>query len=108
MLLRGWEEPFPFRIGSVPPRGVVSRVPFERPDTEATRDAQQRAAARVRVVYAQDKAPILRLRDGLKNRVAEIAASETLAELTRHAGQQHRAGGVHAHIVGQRLTQHLV
>ena len=32
----------------------------------------------------------------------------TLAELTRHAGQQHRAGGVHAHIVGQRLTQHLV
>ena len=85
VLLRGWEEPFPFRIGSVPPRGVVSRVPFERPDTEATRDAQQRAAARVRVVYAQDRAPIVRLRDGLKNRVAEIAASETLAKVSREA-----------------------
>jgi putative nucleotidyltransferase with HDIG domain len=85
VLLRGWEEPFPFRPGSVPPRGVVSRVAFERPDNEATRDAQQRAAARVRVVYAQDKAPIVRLRDGLKNRVAEIAASDALAKVSREA-----------------------
>ena len=30
--LRGWEEPFAFRRGWVPPRGVVSRVAFERPD----------------------------------------------------------------------------
>ncbi len=85
VLLRGWEEPFPFRPGTVPPRGVVSRVAFERPDNEATRDAQQRAAARVRVVYAQDKAPIVRLRDGLKNRVAEIAASDALAKVSREA-----------------------
>jgi len=64
--LRGWEEPFAFRNGWVPPRGVVSRVAFERPDPEATRTAQERAAAKVRVVYANDKAPVVRLRDGLK------------------------------------------
>jgi putative nucleotidyltransferase with HDIG domain len=85
VLLQGWHEPFAYRSGTVPPRGIVSRVDFERPDLEGTRDAQQRAAARVRVVYAQDKAPIVRLRDGLKNRVAEIAAADSLARVSRDA-----------------------
>lgn len=85
VLLRGWEEPFAFRIGWVPPRGVVSRVAFEKPDPEATRTAQARAAAKVRVVYAHDKAPIIRLRDGLKNRAAEIAAASTLGRDIREA-----------------------
>ncbi len=83
--LRGWEEPFAFRHGWVPPRGVVSRVAFERPDPEATRTAQERAAAKVRVVYANDKAPVVRLRDGLKNRAAEIAAAEKLGRGMREA-----------------------
>jgi putative nucleotidyltransferase with HDIG domain len=39
----------------------------------------------VPVVYAQDKAPIVRLRDGLKTRVAEIAAAEALAAVSRKA-----------------------
>jgi len=85
VMLHGWEEPFPFQSGSVPPRGVVARVPFERPDAEGTREAQQRAAARVRIVYAQDKAPVVRLRDGLKNRVAEIAAAESLGRVSKEA-----------------------
>ena len=85
VLLHGWEEPFPFQAGSVPPRGIVSRVPFERPDAEGTREAQQRSAARVRIVYAQDKAPVVRLRDGLKNRVAEIAAAESLGRVSKEA-----------------------
>jgi len=85
VVLRGWEEPFPFRHDWVPPRGVVSRVAFEQPDPEATRTAQVRSAAKVRVVYAQDKAPVTRVRDGLKNRVAEIAAAERLAPPIREA-----------------------
>lgn len=85
VLLHGWSEPLPYRIGSVAPRGVVARVPFEKPDPERTRAAQERAAAQVRVVYSQDKAPIVRLRDGLKNRAAEIAGSETLAAVSRAA-----------------------
>jgi cyclic-di-AMP phosphodiesterase PgpH len=85
VLLHGWTEPLPFRVGSVPPRGIVARVPFEKPDPERTRTAQERAAAQVRVVYSQDRAPIVRLRDGLKNRVLEIAAAETLAAVSREA-----------------------
>ena len=85
ILMHGWAEPFPFRAGLVPPRGVVARVPFEKPDAERTRTAQERAAAQVRVVYSQDKAPIVRLRDGLKNRIAEIAAAESVAASSRAA-----------------------
>ena len=47
ILLHGWTEPLPFQIGSVPPRGVVARVPFEQPDPERTRTFQERAAAQV-------------------------------------------------------------
>ena len=85
ILLHGWTEPQPFHEGSIVPHGVVARVPFEKPDPERTRAAQERAAAQVRVVYAQDKAPIVRLRDGLKNRVAEIAAVDSLAGVSRTA-----------------------
>jgi putative nucleotidyltransferase with HDIG domain len=85
VLLRGWSEPQPFRKGSIAPHGVVARVPFEKPDPDRTRAAQERAAAQVRVVYSQDKAPLVRLRDGLKNRVAEIASAETLAGVSREA-----------------------
>ncbi|MFM8379390.1 MAG: HDIG domain-containing metalloprotein [Planctomycetia bacterium] len=83
VLLHGWSEPQPFRKGSIAPHGVVARVPFEKPDPDRTRAAQERAAAQVRVVYSQDKAPLVRLRDGLKNRVAEIASAETLAAVSR-------------------------
>ena len=85
MVMHGWSEPFPFRAGMVSPRGVVARVPFEKPDAERTRTAQERAAAQVRVVYSQDKAPIVRLRDGLKNRLAEIAAADAVTASSRTA-----------------------
>ena len=85
VLLRGWTEPSPWHPGSVPPRGVVARVPFEKPDADRTRAAQERAVGQVRVVYSQDQAPIIRLRDGLKNRIAEIAPAESLAAVSREA-----------------------
>ncbi len=98
--LRGWSEPFAFRVGSVPVHGVVSRVPFEKPDPDATRVARERAAAKVRVVYAQDKAPIVRLRDGLKNRAAEIAAADSLAAVPRDAWVEFvpEAAGILEHV----------
>jgi len=51
VLLRGWTEPFPFRVGSIPERGLVA----------------------------------VRIRDGLKNRIAEVAAADTLAAVSRMA-----------------------
>jgi len=85
VFLHGWSEPQPFRQGSIAAHGIAARVPFEKPDPERTRAAQDRAASQVRVVYAQDKAPIVRLRDGLKNRVAEIATADSLGAVSRAA-----------------------
>ncbi|MDA9718731.1 hypothetical protein N9U65_04600, partial [Planctomycetaceae bacterium] len=61
VLLRGWSQPFAFRLGSVAPRGVVARVAFEKPDLARTRAAQQRATSQVRVVYSQDRSPLVRI-----------------------------------------------
>ena len=83
ILMHGWTEPLPFREGSVISRGIVARVPFEKPDADRTRTAQERAVAQVRVVYWQDKASVVRLRDGLKNRVTEIVAADSLATVSR-------------------------
>jgi len=85
ILLQGWVEPFGYQVGSMPVHGVVSRVAFDKPDLDATRLARERATSRVRVVYAHDKAPIVGLRDGLKNRAAEIAAAASLATVPREA-----------------------
>ena len=81
--LQGWREPLPWQRGAVAPRGIAARVPFEKPDAERTRAAQERAAAQVRVVYTQDQAALVRLRDGLKNRAAEIGAADALDEIGR-------------------------
>ncbi|RLS35617.1 MAG: HDIG domain-containing protein [Planctomycetota bacterium] len=85
ILLHGWSEPLPYHDGTVVARGIAARVPFERPDPERTRAAQERAAAQVRVVYTQDQSPLLRLRDGLKNRAAEIGAADDLNAVSRDA-----------------------
>ena len=83
--LHGWTEPLPWHPGSVAARGIAARVPFEKPDQDRTRTAQERAAAQVRVVYSQDHSPILRIRDGLKNRAAEIGAADALDDVTGDA-----------------------
>ena len=83
--LHGWTEPMPWHTGSVASRGIAARVPFEKPDQDRTRSAQERAAAQVRVVYTHDPAPLLRLRDGLKNRAAEIGAADGLDTVSRDA-----------------------
>ncbi|MFM8577947.1 MAG: HD family phosphohydrolase [Planctomycetaceae bacterium] len=88
LMMRGWNPPFDYRIGMVTPRGVAARVPFERPDLEKTRQSQERAAAQVRVIYSQDRLPIERVRDALKNRLAEIAAAADLSTASIAAWSQ--------------------
>ena len=81
----GWREPQAWRRGAIAPRGIAARVPFERPDAERTRTAQERAAAQVRVVYEHDQPALVRLRDGVKNRAAEVGGSDVLDAESRDA-----------------------
>ncbi len=88
VVMQGWRPPLSARPGMVAAHGIVSRVPFEMPDPERTRAAQERAKSLVRVVYAQDKAPIVRVRDGLKNRAAQIASAATLTTQSHAAWKE--------------------
>ena len=81
VLIRGWQEPFAFRAGAVPSRDVTARVPFAMEDPEQTREKQDRARWQVRYVYRHDPEPLARLRDALRNRVAEAMSADTFAEL---------------------------
>ncbi|MEI6164616.1 MAG: HDIG domain-containing metalloprotein [Planctomycetota bacterium] len=81
VMLHGWRSPFPYRLGAEFPHGIVARVPFERPDVDRTRQSQERAGNQVRNIYSQDKSPLIRVRDGLKNRAKQIADAEVLSKI---------------------------
>jgi cyclic-di-AMP phosphodiesterase PgpH len=80
-LIRGWQEPFAFRSGTVPSRDVTARVPFTLEDPEQTREKEDRARWQVRYVYENDPEPLRRLRDTLRNTVLEAMSADTFAEL---------------------------
>ena len=44
-MIRGWDPPFAYRTGYTPPRDIVARVPFSKPNPGATASAREQAAA---------------------------------------------------------------
>lgn len=88
VVLRGWRPPLWAREGMVAAHGIVARVPFEVEDEKRTQLAQERAKSLVWVVYTQDKAPIVQLRDRLKNLAAQISSSEWLTAKSHAAWRE--------------------
>jgi len=80
-LIQAWDLPFSYRIGFVPQRDVVARVPFTKPDPAATLLAQQRALRQVPYVFSNDAEPLIQLQAALRNAVAEVTAADSLAEV---------------------------
>ncbi len=81
LVIRGWESPFAYRIGYVPPRDITARVPFSMPDPAATDLARVRARSQVRYVYSQDAEPLVRLRGALRNSLLEVMRATTYADV---------------------------
>lgn len=65
LLLRGWEPPFPYRIGYVPPRAIPARVSFQIEDETQTDGLKLQAAREVLCVYENRKEPLIQLRGDL-------------------------------------------
>ena len=78
-----WRPPFGFRRGYTPPRAIVAQVEFKRPDTDATREAKDRARRQVLHVYENDPEPLLQLQAQLMNRVKTVLAAQTPEQLDR-------------------------
>jgi cyclic-di-AMP phosphodiesterase PgpH len=87
-VIRGWDPPFEYRAGYAPPRDIVARVAFNRPDPVAKQAAEERARSQARFVYVQDAQPLAQLRAQLRNTLTEIAAAPTLDKLDAKVWRQ--------------------
>ena len=67
LVLRGWEPPFPYRIGYVPQRAIPARIPFQIEDDVQTDGLRVQAAREVLCVYENRKEPLVQLRGSLQD-----------------------------------------
>lgn len=75
IITAGWAPPFPYHLGDVPPRDIVSRTQFERPDPETTRKAREQARNLAIAIYDQDPSQIEQLQARIENDVLQIVAA---------------------------------
>ncbi len=78
---RGWEPPFHYRLGEIPPRDIVSRLDFEQVDAEATEAARDRARRLTRAIYNQDPEPLIQLRAQLRSEISKLLAAEKIEDV---------------------------
>ncbi|MCB1801811.1 MAG: hypothetical protein KDI82_09010, partial [Gammaproteobacteria bacterium] len=76
-----WKPPFAFRRGFIPPRDIVARVEFSRPDPEQYEALKLRRRGETICVYTHNVRPLIELREALTNRVFELLAAETWMDL---------------------------
>ncbi len=82
VVIRGWDPPFPYRSGYVPPLDIAAAVPFSKADPVATAAAQEKARhQQFRYVYKQDAEAVVQLRAGLFNSLVQVAAAPSLEKL---------------------------
>lgn len=80
-VIRGWNQPFEFRLGYTPRRDIIATVSFTKDDSAATQNAQQQARAKTRYVYSRDPVPLEQLRAQLRTALVELTAAPTLDKL---------------------------
>src|SRR6185295_9828125 len=76
-----WAPPLGYRTGYVPPRPIVAKIKFQKPDPDATKEAREAAKRSIRYVYQQDKEPLVQLRAALKNRVLTVIGANSYKDL---------------------------
>lgn len=69
IFLKAWQPPFSHRLGDVPMRNIVARVPFELPDTMATEIAKNQAIREVFCYYENRSQQIAQLRSAAKDQI---------------------------------------
>ncbi|MCA9262680.1 MAG: HDIG domain-containing protein [Planctomycetales bacterium] len=78
-----WNPPFPYRIGMIPSRDIITRATFEVVDKEKTREEQERARRRIECVYDHDPGQLSALQARLRDRVVTIVSAENYDQVDR-------------------------
>lgn len=70
--VRGWNPPFAYRQGYIPPRSIVARVYFEMIDTNKTAILRAQAAREVICLYENRHQAISQLRSATKDQILRL------------------------------------
>ncbi len=81
VILRGWEPPFPYREGYVPPRAIVARVSFEVPDPNKTEVVREQRRREVLCYYENRPEALTQLRDAIKDQLFRLLGTKPLEDL---------------------------
>ncbi len=79
--VKGWETPFPYRLGQRVPEGVIAQAEFARVNPSATRRAKEEAANTVPLIFVSDFRPLKELPSQLRAQLRAIADTASLADV---------------------------
>lgn len=89
-MTRGWAPPQPHHIDEIPLRAIVSRVPFEQTDQEATDKARDDAAKNAVAIYDQDPTPLVQLKARILNdELSQIIKAPSLSDVSPEMWQMY-------------------
>jgi len=94
LLVRGWEPPFPYRVGYVPPRAIPARVPFQLEDEVQTDVLRSQAAREVLCVYENRKEPLVQLRGAMKDALFSLRMPSPSSDLSAIQRDNLKAFGI--------------
>lgn len=69
IVMQGWNPPFSYREGYIPPRAIIARVRFEVPDPTKTEINKSQKKQEVLCFYENRPQPLTQLRGALKEQV---------------------------------------
>jgi len=80
--VQSWRAPFPYRVGQVAPHGIAAKIDFDRVDVDATNALRREADAKAPLMFQHDPSALDALPQRLREALAEVAQSATIAELS--------------------------
>jgi putative nucleotidyltransferase with HDIG domain len=78
---RAWAPSFSYRTGYVPPRDIYVRTDFKVFNATATREQQAQRRQEIPWIYENDPAPVIELRQRLKDRLFQMLESGTFEKV---------------------------
>ncbi|MGO8688967.1 MAG: HD family phosphohydrolase [Thermoguttaceae bacterium] len=81
--IHAWDPPFSYRMGHVPARDIMARLPFTQAKPQETQQKQQQARNGVRWIFSRDPKPLEQLGASLYLAVVQLTTPATLTEATR-------------------------
>jgi cyclic-di-AMP phosphodiesterase PgpH len=85
---RAWAPAFPYRTGYVPPRDIYVRTPFKVFNANLTQEQRKQREQETPWLYENDPAPLIELRQSLKEAVFDLKRQESYEKLDKEVWNQ--------------------